>query len=56
MPVPDPLSLGLRLAATVQVEDISGSHFALIQEPAMERLTAALLQLLSSEPTLSAIV
>ena len=55
MPVPDPLSLGLRVAATVQVEDISGCHFALIQGPAVERVTAALLQLLSREPPLPAI-
>ena len=45
----DPLLMWRRVASSIEVEEIPGSHYTLIQEPAAERVAAALLRRLAPE-------
>jgi thioesterase domain-containing protein len=45
----DPLLVWRRVAPGIEVEEIPGSHYTLIREPAAERVAAALLRRLAPE-------
>lgn len=49
----DPLPLWTSIAAHVEVEEIPGNHYALIEEPAVERVAATLLRRFGADPEIT---